>query len=249
MESIQKLLYDLENEISSEKFIKLYETIRERHPIVKPFPAPKDLISCLHNQDKPDYALNDKILLSLILEYQNEADTKLIGPYLLIIFKPGLMRLFHLFKERAKQLPSLSEDDLWLQIITLFFEELSHIDPVKDSEKIASKIVGRIRHSLRDYFRDLFKSAYAESDLRVNPKLISSSPAKIDPAEINTLLQHLADIGVISETDKHILLATKVYGKSMKELSEEYGELSYEAIRQRKARVEKTIWKYFKKSS
>jgi hypothetical protein len=50
MEQIRKLLKDLENEISSEKFIKLYQRVREKYPPIKSYLTPQDLIQCLHNQ-------------------------------------------------------------------------------------------------------------------------------------------------------------------------------------------------------
>jgi hypothetical protein len=248
MESIRKLLYDLEKEISSEKFIKLYETIREKYPSIKFCLAPQDLISCLHNQDNPDYQLNDEILSSLILEYQSYPESKPVSSYLLIIFKPGLLKLFSQFRLRARQFSSVDESDLWLQIITLFFEELSQLDPNKDKRKIASKILGKLRNKLRDYFTSLFKELNSEQELNAYPEAAASSPSQIDPQEIYSLLEDLVKSGVISGTDKYILLATEVYGKSMKDLSRDLEGISYVNIRQRKARTQRIIRAHLKKS-
>jgi hypothetical protein len=242
MEEIRKLLRDVENELSSEKFIKLYQKVREKYPPIKSYLTPQDLIECLHNQVNPDYILNDKILSSLILEYQTNPDSNLIGSYLLIVFKPGLLRIFSQFRERVKQFPSLSDIDLWLQIVTLFFEELNQLDFNKDKSKVASKILGRVKNHLRDYFKELFKTLTMEVELRLNPKLIScSSSFKVASEEIDSFLQGLVKLGVISETDKYILLATKVYGKSMREISQELEGISYANVRQKKARIEKKI--------
>ena len=112
MEQIRKLLRDVENELSSERFIKLYQKVREKYPPIKSYLTPQDLIQCLHNQNNPNYILNDRILSSLILEYQTNLDSNLIGSYLLILFKPGLLKIFFNFRERAKQFPSLSDIDL-----------------------------------------------------------------------------------------------------------------------------------------
>ena len=248
MESIRKLLCDLENEISSEKFTKLYETIREKYPSIKPYLDPQDLISCLHNQSNPDYQLNDEILSTLILEHQDHSESKHIGSFLLIIFKPGLLRLFSQFRLRARQFSSVDESDLWLQIITLFFEELSRLDLNKDKGKIASKILGKLRNRLRDYFTLLFKELNSEQELNACPEAVPSSPTQINPQEIYSLLEDLVKSGVISGTDKYILLATKVYGKSLKEVSCELKDLSYESVRQRKARAQKVIRAYLIKS-
>lgn len=247
MEQIKRLLKDLENEISSEKFIKLYQQIRKKHPLIKSYLTPEDLIQCLHNQNNPDYILNDKILAKLILEYQTQANPKPIGSYLLILFKPGLFKLFFQFRERARQFPSLSSLDLWLQIVALFFEELSQLDLAKDKSKVAAKILGRIRNHLRDYFQELFKVLSAEYSLKTHPEQILPEGLEVESGEIDTLLQDLVSLGVVSETDKYILLATKVYGRTMKELSQELKGISYENIRQRKVRAEKAILHHYKK--
>jgi hypothetical protein len=85
-----------------------------------------------------------------------------------------------------------------------------------------------------------------EVELRLNPKLIScSSSFKVASEEIDSFLQGLVKLGVISETDKYILLATKVYGKSMKDISQELKGISYENIRQRKVRIAEKIQRYF----
>ena len=235
MEQIRKLLRDLENEISSEKFIKLYQKVREKYPPIKSYLTPQDLIQCLHNQVNPNYILNDKILSSLILEYQTNPDSNLIGSYLLILFKPGLLKIFSQFRERAKQFPSLSDIDLWLQIATLFFEKLNQLDFGKDKAKVASKILGRIKNNLRDYFKELFKTLTAEAELTLNPEFLSFSSSKPSPEEIDLFLKNLVKSGVISETDKYILLASLVYKHSLKDIAKKVN-LSYESVRQKKSR-------------
>lgn len=244
MEQIRRLLKEVENEILSESFIKLYQKVREKYPPIKSYLTPQDLIACLHNQTNPDYLLNDKIISSLILEYRTHPDSNLIGSYLLILFKPGLLRIFSQLRERAKQFPSLRDIDLWLQIVTLFLEKLNQLDFNKDKTKIASKILGRIKNHLRDYFTNLFRSLSAQYELEKRPDLIPSVSSPPDSQEIDTLLQKLVNKGIISETDKYILLATTVYGKSMRDISQELKGISYENIRQRKVRVQKAILAY-----
>jgi hypothetical protein len=149
---------------------------------------------------------------------------------------------------RAKQFASIGELDLWLQIITLFFEELNQFDLNKGSAKVASKVLGRLRNRLRDYFTALFREINSEKELNQNPDIAPNALAHVNPQEINLLLDNLVKLGVISETDKYILLASKIYGKSLKDISLELEELSYEAIRQRKVRAQKAVSRYLKKS-
>ena len=118
---------------------------------------------------------------------------------------------------------------------------LNQLDFSRDKSKVASKILGRVKNRLRDYFTGLFKSLSAQYELEKRPELIPFGSSQPDVQEIESLLQELVGSGVISEADKYILLATTIYGKSMKELSQELKGLTYANIRQRKARAQKAI--------
>jgi len=104
-----------------------------------------------------------------------------------------------------------------------------------DHYKVASKILGRIKNHLRDYFKELFKTLTAEAELTLNPEFLSFSSSKPNPEEIEAFLENLVQSGVISETDKYILLASLVYKHSLKEIAKKVN-LSYESVRQKKSR-------------
>lgn len=220
--------------------------LSEKSPPLEFCPTPQALITHLHNQLNPDYQLNDKILSILIQEYQSPPQAKFLGAYLLLIFKPGLLSLFSQFRLRAKQFPSTGELDLWLQIVTFFLEELSRFDLNLDKTRLAAKILGRLRNRLRDYFKSLFKEIDSHQDLRNifkdDPTVM---PAQVTPQDTSFSLDSLVKDGIISKTDSYILLAAKVYGKSLKDLSLELGNISYSAIRQRKVRVQKAVRAHF----
>jgi hypothetical protein len=245
MEKIKRLLKELENEISSEKFIKLYQTIREKHSSIKSYLTPQALIDHLHNQNDPDYILNDEILSSLISEYQSQQTAQSIGSYLLILFKPGLLKIFSQFKRRAKQFTFIQEIDLWCQIVTIFFEVLKEFNLNQDKTKLAAKVLGRLRNRLRDYFINLFKEMGVKKELNQTPTFRVDNFNKYEPQENISSLEDLVKLGIISEIDKYILLATNVYGKSMKDISKQLKDISYSAIRQRKVRAQKAIRAYF----
>jgi hypothetical protein len=114
----------------------------------------------------------------LILEYRAPASNP-IGSYLLILFKPGLLKLYSQFKERASQYPFLGDADLWLQIVTLFFEELNQLDLARRmTKRLPQKIIGRIRNRLRDYFRNLLKSLTPRQIVNLIPNLLFQSRPK-----------------------------------------------------------------------
>ena len=96
-------------------------------------------------------------------------------------------------------------------------------------------ILGRIKNHLRDYFKELFKTLTAEAELNLNPEFLSFSSSKPDPEEIESFLKSLVQSGVITETDKYIILASAIYGRSLKEIARRLG-LNYAGIRQKKSR-------------
>ncbi|MFC1621594.1 hypothetical protein ACFL2G_04760 [Candidatus Omnitrophota bacterium] len=239
MDLIRRFLKELEDEITSKKFIEHYERITRKYAYIRPYSLPSDLVSTLHNEKNPDYNLNDRIISSLILEYR--INPEFISPYLVILFRPGLLKIFSGFRQRTKELASIGEADLWSQIVTTFFEELNRIDLVKDNAKIPSKVIGRIKNKLRDYFKSLFR----EEILSKEPIDI---PIRINPEEIKDLLERLVKSGIISKIDKNILLSTKIHKKSMKHISGKLKNLSYAAVRHRKARAQRVLYSYLKKT-
>ncbi len=241
MDLIRHFLKELEDEISSERFTKHYETLRKKYLLFKPFLTPQDFITFLHDQKNFNYILKDNILSILIAEYQAKNAPDLLGAYLIIIFKHGLLKTFSHFKQAAKQFASVGEIDLWFHIVTIFLGELREFDLEKHKIKIASKILSRILHRLRDYFKALTKEIILSKELFYRP-------IEIVPEEIESLLGHLVKSRVLSEIDRDILLATKLYGKSMKDISLKLKGLSYTAIRHRKARAQKILYKYLKKN-
>ena len=130
--------------------------------------------------------------------------------------------------------------------MTFFLEELSRFDLNLDKTRLAAKILGRLRNRLRDYFKSLFKEIDSHQDLRNifkdDPTVM---PAQVTPQDTSFSLDSLVKDGIISKTDSYILLAAKVYGKSLKDLSLELGNISYSAIRQRKVRVQKAVRAHF----
>ncbi|MCD6579430.1 sigma-70 family RNA polymerase sigma factor, partial [bacterium] len=80
-----------------------------------------------------------------------------------------------------------------------------------------------------------FKTLTAEAELTLNPEFLSFSSSKPGPEEIEVFLKNLVKSGVITETDRYILLASLVYKHSLIEIAKKVN-LSYESVRQKKSR-------------
>jgi DNA-directed RNA polymerase specialized sigma24 family protein len=239
----------IEEAISPERFGAFYQRLRRKYPSIAPYISSGDLLSRLHNSERPDYKINDSILTALISEYQLDRCREKIGSFMLVLFRPGLIRLYYDFMKRVGQFSFISYADLWSHIVIRFFEELKILDLARDRVKIASKVLGRVKNHLRDYFRARFRTLTAERDLIDASDRFFRSEPESDPRDAVEFLNATAEAGIISQTDKHILLATRIYGKSMKELSGELDGMSYDSIRQRKSRCEKIIREHLMKKA
>ena len=257
MEEIRRLDEALEKEIASEPFIKCYEGIRKRHPAIRPFQRPGDLIAFLHDRQAPSYSLNDEIFRALIWEFKSRRPSGDVGTLCLALLRPGLGRIFRIYRRRLQYVTGVDEADLWLEIRKEALEVLHEWDLEKYQMKIPSGIVGRVSNRIRAWYRGIEKEERAAVEFQREGITIEDEAVSLPDAaspsgwimEAKEILEDLAALRVISETDKFILLGTALYGRTMESLagealSKELKGLSYSGIRQRKSRVTRTLKAY-----
>lgn len=147
----------------------------------------------------------------------------------------------------------MDEADLWLEIRKEALEVLHEWDLAKYPMKIPSGIIGRVSNRIRAWYREIEKEerAAVESQregITIEDEEDFSLPDPASPAgwiiEAKEILEDLAALRVISETDKFILLGTARYGRPMEALSRELKGLSYSGIRQRKSRATRILKAY-----
>lgn len=244
MNLIGKIQRKLENEISSRKFINLYRHLREKDCILSKFATPIDLKNFLHQRKEPDYATNDRMILKLIEEYQYLPEPSSIGSYLLIIFTPGLNKIYDFYAGKLKTC-GLDLLDLWLEIRTVFLEVIADYEiRKKESRQNISwqrKVAARILGMGRNRIRALFKERGAEKNAgNYTAGAVENSGNALAIAEGKALsaldneenyLDELVRAGVINETDRYILTANLVYGHTLKEISQKLKDMSHVAIR------------------
>jgi hypothetical protein len=252
LEEIRRLDAALEKEIASEPFIKCYEEIRQRHPAIHPFQIPHDLIAFLHDRRAPSYSINDQIFRALIGEFRSRRPSNDVGPLCLVLLRPGLQRVFHIYRRRLQYVTGVDEADLWLQIRKEALEVLHEWDLAKHPMKIPSGIVGRVSNRIRAWYRGIEKEERAAVEFQRDGVTIEDEAVSLPDAaspsgwimEAKEILEDLAALRVISETDKFILLGTALYHRPMEALSKELKGLSYSGIRQRKSRATRTLKAY-----
>jgi hypothetical protein len=250
LEEIRRLDEALEKEIASKPFIKRYEGIRKRHPAIRAFQRPGDLIAFLHDRRAPSYSLNDEIFRALIWEFKSRHPSGDIGTLCLALLRPGLGRIFRIYRRRLQYVTGVDEADLWLEIRKEALEVLHEWDLAKHPMKIPSGIIGRVSNRIRTWYRGIEKEQRAAVEFQregitIEDEAVSPADPQADwIIEAKEILENLAALRVISETDKFILLGTALYSRPMEALSKELKGLSYSGIRQRKSRVTRTLKAY-----
>lgn len=239
----------IDSALSSREFIELYRQIREKHELLRAFDTPLELVDFLHDFKQRRYLENDNILKILIKEYQERSQSPLIYCYFLKIFTPGLKAIFYQFRTRVREDIAFDDHDLKNQIRLLLFDILNNYDSKVKPTKIAVTIMSRIRGRLVFWHSKLKReqkgvNAYRRNLIQEGPKTTHSDLEYIVSLDyVKEKLNSLAKKGIIREKDVFIILSSRIYGKSLKELAKEQGE-NYRSLSIRRQRAEKKIRKF-----
>lgn len=196
---------------------------------------------------------SDKILKPILVCIQKDDDPSW-NTIITALFWHVLTSLF-----RRNHISNNDEsDNLWQNTLWSFFQVISKVDIKTDQTKIAYRIYIATRYKLRQH---------CAQNHRFNNRMISINSVKLDDEDIThqdesfdkinenidkelklKQINRLYSRGLIKEIDKHILIATMIYGESVKEYSEN-SELDYELVKKRRQRAIKKLQHFEKKMS
>ena len=241
---IKKIYEAMEQELSSEAFKIFYQEIISLHQIMDCFQDPKKLRGFLHyegNKTKEHYEVNDQVLHFLISLYQQRENSQSLACLLLILFQPGLMKVYYSYQRKGKSFPNIHDPDIWSHLVEFFLEVLAQKDLLIIRQKVSSKIVGKVKNKMRDWFRTEVAYSLSMAEGESVSDLPASTPSDLTALEM--ILSQLVMEKIITRTDKEIILATRIENKNLKELACDMG-MKHEALRKRRFRVEKAVRDY-----
>lgn len=234
----------IDSSLCSNEFIQLYAQIKEKHSVLDRFNTPAELIEFLHDFKEKHYAENDQIFVILINEYQSHNKNHLLYNYLFKILTPGLIGVFYRFRKRIEQDIAVDDLDLWNQIRLFFFEVLNTYDTQQKPTKIAMTIMSRLRSRLVFWHSKLRREqqgVYDYKRVEQDEHLFASKTNSLDV--LKEKLDILVWENVITESELCLILENKVFGKSLKEISQEQG-ISYQTLKKKLQRAMKKILKH-----
>jgi len=214
----------IRQELDAEPFRRLYQRLQADCVYLYPFSDWHTLLAFLHDQSR-GYRRKDRILWRLIKYYQQGGDNERLASVFLLVFKPAILDLHERGRKRC---PQLDDNDLFQEIC------LTLLQVIKESRitatKVAGKIIGKVKNEVQRLLNDKASDALDDtSDFDFS--LIAATTDTVEPgddltallkalniSDTESLLGHLLQKRVITREAQKLLIATRIKGKSLKEI-------------------------------
>ncbi|MBN1382567.1 MAG: hypothetical protein JXA41_12900 [Deltaproteobacteria bacterium] len=219
-------------ELTSRRFKKAYNLLREDCPGLSSFVDHGDLIAFFHDRTA-DPDRKDAILFELITHYRENEYHLAIAPLFLVLFTPAMANIYSYARRKH---PAIDRDDLVQDLSMMLLQIIGEVDI--SPHKVAGRIIGELRNRVRDFRKripdvefvplkgdgtDEFEANHADatSDVIFGSDAVSDAAVDINRimADISAFLNRLIRARKISRNDKRILLKTLLGGESLKDLA------------------------------
>jgi len=242
--------------LESEEFLRFFHSLCRRIQVLGTLTTPAELRAALGKKGLPPEK-QDLVLQAIIREYQ-AAPSGHMNSLLIEVFRPALSRLFHSLQAKRPEGTDLWADLTWT-LLNLLWEYPVDRLPRKVAANVQLGVLKRITQAaVRDARYQLFpgeeRRPWADEfdfdalldDGALHPNEIfagRSEPAPPDNEDLErmeALLRTFVNGGVINEGSFYLILATRVYGRSLQDYASE-NALSYEAVKKQRKRAERAI--------
>ncbi len=246
MDSSRKDEYrSLEVELGTREYRELLERIGKRKPALRCFESWGAFVSFMRDASAGDDA-KEAALRAILFAHREDPDPRWMT-VLLAVFWPGLISIFG-----RKQRWDADGDELWQNIVCAFLTTVVKTDVARRADHLTQRIINGTIHRFHEAYDRILRCTRGE--VAVEPEkleLIEDVGAGVDfpgidyrlrqEALVNRLRKHLS-AGRISKADFHLIMSTRVDGKSAAEYAREAG-MSKDTARKRRLRAEAAIRK------
>lgn len=253
----------IRKELSSEEFTKIYHQLRQEHPVLSPFSTPFSLIDFFRAQTRPpclsppatarhertgesdggqakDYATENSILRCLIREYQKGIPYDCLGSFFLALFTPAIAKTYSQAKKKALR---ADPEELLNQICLSFLQTLKDEKLTRCEEKVASTILGKVKNLMRSWINERLKHEKMRTELPPEhdyTPIIRKGLSDLETA--HRFLNLFVEAGIITETDKLLILGTKILKRPLRCFAPRPQD--YAKVRKRRYRAIKAMESY-----
>ena len=227
-------------ELRNAEYGTLLDVLRGAEPFLVQFRSWDDVVAYMRGGTSRDPE-KDIVLRTILRVHAKPTDPRL-RTILLVIFWPGLEAIN--FKKRSWD---KNVDSRWSNVTWAFFDVLLRIDLEKRPDRLVQKIVNDTVHYL--YVECRREWSHAEHEAATAPDLLETLATPVEDSRLAMLeaqdarVQYLRDhvsARRIGETDFHLIVGTRVYGKPLGDCARELG-LSRYAAEKRRQRAEAAI--------
>ena len=254
-----KLRQWVDSTLTTNEFADYFESLQGRIDELAAFENAQALLDAL-KPERGTFQEKDGILAALIAEHQ-ASPTSDLNVLFLAMFRPLLARLF------GRLIRGTSDaDGLWNDLTWALLSELSEYPldrrPVRVAANVGGGVLKRLsRWKVREDWYVLFQSDSTEpsrteynydallggsfehpNEIFAGKGSDDEPPTEDAIARMENVLRAFLRNGTITEDAFYLLLATRVYGRSMKEFACENSR-SHAAVRAQRSRAEKAIRK------
>jgi hypothetical protein len=236
--------YDrLVRKLKTESYQRLLDKLRDFAAIFHRFAVWTEVIAFMRVGSSRDLRKND-ILKAILWCHDDDWDHRW-RTTLLTLFWPALVSLKH-----QKCRYDDDEDILWQHILWAFHETVCQIDLTRRDHGLVQKLVNDTAHRLyAEYNQEWNAKKLQEEYVKKKRTAVTKGFNDMGIAEVDlemeqeTLIRWLQSFerrGLISETDLHLIIGTRIYSESLAEAAEREG-LGFEAAKKRRQRAEAKI--------
>lgn len=246
-------LASLQQEIRRDGYRKLLQRLQKQHPMLGPFASWAEVMAFMHLR-RTGGPEKDEILRAVFEAYREDGDFHW-EVLLLAICWPRL-EWVHARRWRWE----LDENERWANVLVAFHRCLARVRPRDRSKLLVLQILNCTDDRLRTEYRrrrrrnrrarslDASSGYDADEDADLEPIPLADWDRGREEAETRIdldmelkLLRQLWRSGRIPDLYFPVLLATRIYGKSIEEYAQD-AEISYDAAKRRRLRAE-AIWR------
>lgn len=236
----------LHREIETQVYLSQLRKLQAKDHFFEKFGSWDDVIRLMRSGTSDD-PIKDRVLRPIFVAHANDRDPRW-RTILMVIFWPALCSI-----HRQKRAWDQDEEERWAYVTWAFLEILCRIDPRKRPHRLVQKVFNdTVNRLYQEYTRTWRRTRREvpelhEEDTAVGDRgLFEVEKRLVVEAEVQRLKSY-ANRGIISQADMFILIATRIYGKTMAAYASDAG-LNYENARKRRQRAEASIQRWEKKN-
>ena len=226
--------------VLSDKSVKdFFNEIRIKESVFHCFESLEAFVRIINDRTRQNFEVKDACLLKLIARIQ-AAENKSAGLNLITyLLAPGLQRILYSATSKRDNF-----QETWLGLWWQFLQSVLNYPISLRPSRVSANLLYETQHRAKreiisDHFRENATERLEDHDLAST----EDEPSQYEEFAA-ALIEGIDDFG-LDQIELDLVIASRVYGESMKKLAEKWG-LKYRTALQKRLRAEKNLRRYWR---